>query len=447
MTMMSSLFPDFTNLFSVGKTISQNANTDPNDVLNTKNALAQTGDYQVPDYGITDIPDMGMIDGLKKFQQKNGLKVDGVMKPGGPTENKISETLAGQDVSTVDPLASNTSKPKPKPTKIDPLTGLPEIKMPKLKKPTNAMWKQAANQQKQNTNPWFKSNKLQPVSDEAHAENTRTMDGMLNYSTNGFLPTLFADAIKSGGDKAISEFANFLNQLSDRKKDRVDDFEQEVIEKLPEQSKQTLWSFQQQEKPEPISQETDGNGSTLMTNQGSSNPADQTAPDGEEEENSQDHSYDDKEAQSDVKASSSGGDLEGAVDDANNEYPGANMRVTSQGRSVRRQAELMASRRMRSRSDFLGTYTNHYYINDMDEWVTNNPDASHSEVSDEFEDIIEEALDAGYKVSNHLEGHAIDVSIPRKHQSEVKSYLEGEGIRVLDEGGAATGAHWHLEFQ
>ncbi|WP_417821357.1 hypothetical protein [Terasakiella sp.] len=67
---MSSLFPVFSNLFSVGNTISQSSNTDPNDLLNTKNALAQIGDYQVPDYGITDIPDMGMIEGLKSFQQK-----------------------------------------------------------------------------------------------------------------------------------------------------------------------------------------------------------------------------------------------------------------------------------------------------------------------------------------------------------------------------------------
>jgi hypothetical protein len=248
MTIMSSLFPDFTNLFNVGKTISQNSNTDPNDVLNTKNALAQTGDYQVPDYGITDIPDMGMIDGLKKFQQKNGLKVDGVMKPGGPTESKIGETLAGQGVSTVDPLASNTSKPKPKPTKIDPLTGLPEIKMPKLKKPTNAMWGQAANQQNQNANPWFKSTKLQPVSDEAHAENARTMDGMLNYSENGFLPTLYADAVKNGGEKAIAEYANFLNQLSDRKKERVGGFEQEVMKQLPVNAQKAVLAYAQQEQ-------------------------------------------------------------------------------------------------------------------------------------------------------------------------------------------------------
>ncbi len=237
---MSSLFPGFSNLFSVGKTISQSSNTDPNDVLNTKNALAQTGDYQMPGYGITDIPDMGMIDGLKRFQQKNGLKVDGIMKPGGPTESKIGETLANQGISTLNPLATKVANPKPKPTKIDPLTGLPEVKMQKLKKPTNAMWEEAANSQKPKTSPWFKSDKLQAVSNEAHAENTRTMDGMLNYSNNGFLPTLYADAVKNGGDQAIAEYANFLNQLSNRKKERVDSFEQEVMNKLPDNQKQVL---------------------------------------------------------------------------------------------------------------------------------------------------------------------------------------------------------------
>ena len=176
-----SLFSGFSNFFNVAKTISQNSNTDPNDVLNTKNALAQTGHYKVPDYGVTDIPDMGMIDGIKKFQQDNGLKVDGVMKPKGPTESKIGETLAQNSISTVKPLAEKiVVKPQP------------EASI--LKKPTNGVWEQAAQSQKEKVNPWFKSAKLQPVSDEAHAENTRSMDGMLNYSENGFLPTLYADA-------------------------------------------------------------------------------------------------------------------------------------------------------------------------------------------------------------------------------------------------------------
>lgn len=193
------------------------------------------------------------------------------MKPGGPTERKIGETLANQGNSTVNPLATKVSNPKPKPTKIDPLTGLPKVKVPKLKKPTNAMWEQAANQQKPETSSWFKSTKLQPVSNEAHAENARTMDGMLNYSNNGFLPTLYADAVKNGGDQAIAEYANFLNQLSARKKERVDGFEQEVMNKLPDNQKQVLLALaeggQETGGDTVVYQISDGQAKSQATNQ------------------------------------------------------------------------------------------------------------------------------------------------------------------------------------
>ncbi|WP_417822375.1 hypothetical protein [Terasakiella sp.] len=231
-------FDQWKNFFSVGNTISQSSNTQPDDVLKTKSALAQTGDYKVPDFGITDIPDMGMIDGLKKFQQKNGLKVDGVMKPGGPTEAKIGETMANQGVSNTDLLEA--AKTKPKVPKIDPLTGLPEVKMPKLKKPTANMWEQVAQQQKPKANPWFQSSKIKPVEDEFHSANTRTMDGLLQYSKNGSLPALYADSLKNGDEKAVHEYANFMQQLSDRKGDRVDEFHQEVISRLPENVKQVF---------------------------------------------------------------------------------------------------------------------------------------------------------------------------------------------------------------
>ena len=232
------MFDQLNKFFSVGNTISQSSNTQPDDVLKTKSALAQTGDYKVPDFGITDIPDMGMIDGLKKFQQKNGLKVDGVMKPGGPTEAKIGETMANQGVTNTDLLA--VAKPKPKVSKIDPLTGLPEVKMPKLKKPTAKMWEQVAQQQKPKTNPWFQSSKIKPVENEAHSANTRTMDGLLQYSKNGSLPALYADSLKNGDEKAVHEYANFMQQLSDRKGDRVDEFHQEVVSRLPENMKKVF---------------------------------------------------------------------------------------------------------------------------------------------------------------------------------------------------------------
>ncbi len=253
------MFDQLNTFFSVGNTISPSANTQPDDVLKTKSALAQTGDYKVPDFGITDIPDMGMIDGLKSFQQKNGLKVDGVMKPNGPTEAKLGETMAHQGINTNDLLEAAKPKPKPKASKIDPLTGLPEVKMPKLKKPTAKMWEQVAQQQKPKVNPWFQSSKIKPVKDEAHSANTRTMDGLLQYSKNGSLPALYADSLKNGDEKAVYEYANFMQQLSNRKGERVDEFHQEVVGRLPNNMKQVFAQLEM---------ENDGNETSVATNTG-----------------------------------------------------------------------------------------------------------------------------------------------------------------------------------
>ena len=138
------------DLLGLSSTISPFNDTQPDDVIKTKSALAQTGHYQVPDFGITPYPDRPMIDGIKKFQQDNGLKVDGVMKPQGPTETTLGSQT--KSISTVNPFASDQEQPKtPKPAKIDPLTGLPELKAPKLKMPTAKQWEQIAEMQKPKT--------------------------------------------------------------------------------------------------------------------------------------------------------------------------------------------------------------------------------------------------------------------------------------------------------
>lgn len=171
------------DLFNVGSTVSTSSNIKPDDVLKTKTALNAVGSYDVPDFGITDIPDTGMIDGLKNFQANNGLKVDGVMKPGGPTENALGQTLVNQGISTTDmlekvktpsitpmpdmpkpvsPPQTSWSAPAPlgetpKPSrlilpKIDPMTGLedPLASAPKGKMPTKKQWEEVAKMQQQN---------------------------------------------------------------------------------------------------------------------------------------------------------------------------------------------------------------------------------------------------------------------------------------------------------
>lgn len=75
--------------YRLKKTISSSHNTDPDDVWATKQNFKITGHYSEPSHGITPYPDQQLINSIKKFQQENHLRVDGVMRPGGETENAL----------------------------------------------------------------------------------------------------------------------------------------------------------------------------------------------------------------------------------------------------------------------------------------------------------------------------------------------------------------------
>jgi len=66
--------------------LAANANANPQDVLAAKTFLQDQGFYHSPDWGLSQFPDRAMFDGLKAFQKSNGLRVDGVMNPGGESE-------------------------------------------------------------------------------------------------------------------------------------------------------------------------------------------------------------------------------------------------------------------------------------------------------------------------------------------------------------------------
>ncbi len=66
-----------------------NSPADPQDVLDVKLFLYQKGLYDVPEYGITPYPDEKLFNAIAKYQKKNNLKVDGVMKVNGETQERM----------------------------------------------------------------------------------------------------------------------------------------------------------------------------------------------------------------------------------------------------------------------------------------------------------------------------------------------------------------------
>jgi len=83
-------------LFRLKKPIGPNHVVDPSDTVHTKSALAGIGFFEPPEEGITPWPDTPMVDAVAAFQRGNGLKVDGVVNPGGPTQQAINHSLAAR---------------------------------------------------------------------------------------------------------------------------------------------------------------------------------------------------------------------------------------------------------------------------------------------------------------------------------------------------------------
>ena len=80
------------DFLQLSKTIDRNsADMDEDDVLAVKSSLKNLNYYKEPKYGMTKFSDNEMFDGIKKFQTDNKLKVDGIIKPKGETENKVNE--------------------------------------------------------------------------------------------------------------------------------------------------------------------------------------------------------------------------------------------------------------------------------------------------------------------------------------------------------------------
>lgn len=78
------------------RTLSRNANANPEDVLATKRALAAAGLYAIPDWGITPFPDEAMFKGIETFQRRSGHpRPDGVARPGDETAHALAGLNAG----------------------------------------------------------------------------------------------------------------------------------------------------------------------------------------------------------------------------------------------------------------------------------------------------------------------------------------------------------------
>lgn len=73
-----------------------------------KQKLKGLGYYKEPEWGMAKFTDNQMFDGIRNFQKDNKLKIDGIMKPDGETQNKIN-SISKEPVSKDNSYFKNLS--------------------------------------------------------------------------------------------------------------------------------------------------------------------------------------------------------------------------------------------------------------------------------------------------------------------------------------------------
>ncbi|NVJ90810.1 MAG: hypothetical protein HWE34_04090 [Methylocystaceae bacterium] len=168
---MSNFLDDFVssvgNFFSVDDSYTPETPLSSPDAIKTGGALSDLGYF-----GANGESEFSLPNSVKAFQDANGLKVDGIINKGGPTEKAISGALEQQSLNTTNPMeavndstpsnvtvskpvssnpdqksftASASFGPKPKSVvkpKIDPMTGVadPLANAPKANKSMTKAW-------------------------------------------------------------------------------------------------------------------------------------------------------------------------------------------------------------------------------------------------------------------------------------------------------------------
>lgn len=80
-------------MLRLNRTLGRASDADPDDVLGVKRALARLRYYDSPMGEFHEFLDAELFEGVEAFQRERELEVDGVMKPGGPTEASLNEAL------------------------------------------------------------------------------------------------------------------------------------------------------------------------------------------------------------------------------------------------------------------------------------------------------------------------------------------------------------------
>ena len=190
------------------------------DVLKVQTLLGQAGHYDIKrTYGPTGWWGGTGERAVKDFQKQNGLKVDGLLNPGGPTIKRLEDQLSDvfQGFTPPSPADSDAHYKAVRRGEPEVLTFTP---------------------------PQLALADAEGLDEEVRAANRRTVDYLMGYSVNNGLDEYSARDILQNGEPAIQRHRDLLHQINDRDPKRAHDFAWGILGHLPQERQQDFMGFE-----------------------------------------------------------------------------------------------------------------------------------------------------------------------------------------------------------
>lgn len=90
------------SIFNLNRDVATSSAVAEEDMIPLKTYLKKFGAYDTPSYGMTQYPDNELFEGIKTYQRKNNLTVDGTMKREGETIASMNKELSRNKPSRLD---------------------------------------------------------------------------------------------------------------------------------------------------------------------------------------------------------------------------------------------------------------------------------------------------------------------------------------------------------
>lgn len=219
------------NFFTLGAPVGPDQPNRPEDVIKVETILGNTGDHDlVRTDGPTGFWSPDKENAVRSWQAKNGLKVDGLLKPNGPTITSLKRATGSVLGGFIPPTPQDVDQHHAQRAQDEP--GILNLRRARLSFPTP-------------------SQKLE-LDEASRAFNADSARALSRSSVDGDIPRIYADYVKQAGiaesHPTIMDLAEQMNATVGR--DRTDRVLHGIVGQLPaDQAKELLGGAVPAERP------------------------------------------------------------------------------------------------------------------------------------------------------------------------------------------------------